>query len=656
MMRKMMLGVQAGLLGGCFVGLAEATWLLSSAGSVSDYAALVYAAILYAGIGLGQGIGLGIGLVVLSKIWKGLTDERAWSLAFLGAFCSLGAVITLFLANKVVYAEQGVPMTGKLAIAGLYGADFVIGMWLLPILLTKTPLRILMEPKGTFAAWGGLIVATGLFSLLPAGADDKASRVGRDQADLGAAPNVILIMSDTLRHDYIGPYDPSRNTPALDALAQDGVVFERAHANASWTRASFASVYTSMVPSSHNTALKSSLLPSDVETVAEVLAERGYANGGLPNNTNVTATFGFGQGFDHYPYMAPNLPFFATESVYQLSMYSVLRKVGEKLQGESKEVTDFYQPAPTVFEHARDFISAQQGDRFFLMVHLMEAHDPYFERPYNGVAYGRAEHEVPEADKVDYLKETYATEIEHMDSDIGAFMDWLKAEGLYDDTVIVFTADHGEEFLEHGGWWHGTTLYQEQIHVPMIVKLADQEHAGTRAPWVVRHIDIAPTLADAAGAEPSPSWQGESMLNADFDAFVTPAPEPAVLDEAPEDGAGEAPEVAPVVQVDPRTYDRLVFAEEDFEGNVVTALRRGDWKLIKSNDGPRGLAPVELYDLAFDAGEQKNATAEDPATTAQLDDEMRKQIMAATGNAVAGEETEMDEATKERLRALGYMD
>lgn len=660
MMRKLMIGIQAGVLGGATVGVIEAAYLLSSAGDASDYVALVYAAVLYAAIGLGQGVGLGVGLVVLSKLWKGLTDERAWALSYLGAFCSLGLVITMFLANKVVYGEQGVPMSGKLIILGGFGVDFLIGMWLVPILLEKTPLRMLLEPKGSGAAYAGLVAICGLFSFAMGGsADQQPERMSRSQADLADRPNVLLIVVDTLRADYLQPYDSDRKTPTIQALADDGIVFERAHANASWTRASFANMYTSMVPSSHTTALKSSRLPDDVVTLAETLQAHDYATGGLPNNTNVTGTFGFAQGFDYYPYLAPNLPFGATESVYQLSMYSVLRKVGERMKGDSHVVEDFYQPAPTAIAKSQEFVSAQESDRWFLMMHLMEPHDPYFERPYNGTAYGRAEHEVPEADRVDYLKETYATEIEYMDADLAALFDWMKAEGTYDDTLILLTADHGEEFLEHDGWWHGTTLFQEQIHVPLIVKLPGQAHAGTRAPWVVRHLDIAPTIADLAGAELPDTWQGAPLIDDDFDAFVTP-PEPTYESDENGDFTGEPVEVPPEVAgtaVDPRSFDRIVLAEEDFEGNQVIALRRGDWKMQRANEGnPRGLDTEALYDLSFDPGEQNNDRQGSSRTYAELDEEAKTQLLSASGVAVQAAETEMDAATIKQLCNLGYME
>ncbi len=651
MLRKLQLGITAGVLGGALVGMCEAVWLLTTAGTVSDYVALFYATVLYGAIGGGMGVGVGVGLAVLGRVWKGLSDPLAWTLGLFGAFAPLGMVISMFIANKAFYGETGVPLSGKLIILAMFGVPFLLDLWLLPILLTKTPLKMLLELKGFAAAYAGLLVLTALFSFAPTGSGDGPVRRARDQAAMADRPNVLLIMVDTLRADYLGVYDPARagTTPTLEALAADSVVFEAAHANASWTRASFATVYSSRVPGSHNTQLKSSKLPGEIETLAEVLSQGGYATGGLPNNTNVTSTFNFQQGFDYYPYMAPDMPFFATESVYQLSMYSVLRKVGEKMKGSNHTVTDFYQPAPTCIAEGKAFVEAQQGDRWMLMMHLMEPHDPYFERPYNGVAYGRAEHEVPEADRLDYLKQTYSGEIEAMDADLAELIQWLRDTGEYDNTVIIVSADHGEEFMEHGGWWHGTTLYQEQILVHLIVKLPKQEHAGTRVPWTVRHIDIAPTIADLGSVEPSEQWQGRTLFGEDFAEFVSPSTVTQLDEET-----GEQVEVA-VDKKDPSSYDRTVFAEEDFEGNQITALVLGGWKYIESNAGPRGLPPEALFDLSFDAGEQKNIASGESTKVGDMKAALDMERSIADGTMVSGEEAEMDPATCARLEALGYI-
>ena len=168
----------------------------------------------------------------------------------------------------------------------------------------------------------------------------------------------------------------------------------------------------------------------------------------------------------------------------------------------------------------------------------------------------------------------------YLDEQIGRLVDELKRRGLYDKTLIVLTADHGEEFHEHGGWWHGTTLYDEQIGVPLIVKPGQGGARGRVVDELAMSIDIAPTVLAAAGVAKPPAMQGHALP------------------------LGDA--AAP-------TRDS-VFAEEDLRGQRpaggADALTS---KLITANPGnPRGLQPEELYDVAKDPGEQKSLVASEP--------------------------------------------
>ena len=183
-----------------------------------------------------------------------------------------------------------------------------------------------------------------------------------------------------------------------------------------------------------------------------------------------------------------------------------------------------------------------------------------------------------------------------MDTELGKFFDWMKAEGLYDNTVIVLTSDHGEEFLEHGGWWHGTTLYDEQLHVPLIVKLPEQQWAGVRVPWQVRQMDTAATLAVLAGAPVPMEWQGDDLFEEEFDLAQdvlnggdvasedvdsTPDLEEAVDDVEALDAPPPPPTRAELIL----DRERIVLAEENFEGNVLSGVRTGGWKYIRANEG-----------------------------------------------------------------------
>ncbi len=666
MLRRVWLGISGGLLGGTLVGIGEALVILSGA-STGEYQALVYATVLYACIGIAMGIGVGIGLAVLGMIFKKLSDPRAWALGFLGVFVPLGLVIARYVVNKVVYAEQGVPMAGNLAILGTFGLVALLTIWLVPIVLTKTPLRMLVEPRGTVAAYGGIAVLAAIFSFAPSGEDpDGVVAPDNPASDApGGAPDAVLVVIDTLRADVLGAYgDEGGLSPNIDKLASEGVLFEQYITQASWTRASFASLYSSMLPSGHKCILKAENLPDDVITLAEVMDAHGYATGGLPNNINVTRSFNFQQGFDYFSYQAPSYIAGAAESSSQLSMYNVLRKVRDKLTAGSYTVTDYYQPSEVVLENARGFIEANRtkDNRYFLIVHLMEPHDPYFAHPYDGNAVGRAWNPNPDPSEAPRLKELYRNEVKWVDQELGKFFDWMREEGAWKDTLVVVTADHGEEFQEHGGWWHGITLYDEQIHVPLIIKPPGSDMAGARVPWQVREIDVAPTIGTFAQAELPPTWQGKDIFDSDavdtIDRLLNPPPPPLEADDGAAEDADKAAKVDDGPVVTPETLARVAVAEQNFEGNEIQAIRTEGCKYIEANeDNPRGLPTTALFDLTDDRTEQENLAggAVGRCDPASLQTEMKDTIALAADNEISSDEGEMSCADCERLMALGYM-
>jgi len=666
MLRHFGFGLAGGLIGGAIVGLSEAIYILGGA-STGEYGALLYAAVLYGILGLCGGAGIGVCLAVLAYIGRGLTDQRAWTLSFLGILCGLGLVITKYVVNKVVYLERGVPLEGLAALLGIFGLIFVLGLWLGRILLTQTPVKAVLQLRGSLGLYAGLLLLSGIFSF----SGDPKARSGelspqRDQSEaLKAQPNFLVIMVDTLRPDFLGSYGfPQNISPHLDDLAQDSVVFEEAFGAASWTRASTASLFTSMVPTSHTCDAKVDMLPDDVLTIAEVLRGEGYVTGGLPNNINVTRSFNFQQGFDWFDYQAPDYIAGATETASQLSMYNVVRKVRDRLAGEAKRVEDYYQPADVVLGNTQDFMAANKDRRWFMWAHLMEPHDPYFERPMNGNAIGRAEMERPPVELKERIVQSYTEEITWMDVELGKFFTWMKAEGLYDNTVVIITSDHGEEFLEHGGWWHGTTLYDEQIHLPLIVKLPGSKWAGTRVPWQVRQLDIAATMAVMGGAKVPLEWQGDDLFEEDFsearDALIAadapPPPPPAPLAEGE-----DAPPPKPILLLPSRAElitdrERVVLSEENFEGNVLESIRAEGWKYIEANPGnPRNLAERELFDMRVDPGEKSNLVGKAGQRQGDMAQMMRDQFKAAKELRVEGQETDLSMEDCERMRALGYI-
>ena len=458
------------------------------------------------------------------------------------------------------------------------------------------------------------------------------------------------------------------------------VVFEKAYAAASWTRASTASLFTSMPPSAHSCDVKVAMLPDDVTTIAEVLQGQGYVTAGLPNNINVTRSFNFHQGFDWFQYQAPEYIAGATESSSQLSMYNVVRKIRDRLTDGKKRVEDYYQPADVVLGNTQEFITANKDRRWFSFVHLMEPHDPYFERPFTGEGVGRAEMEFPPPELEGAIRKAYQQEITWMDTELGKFFDWMKAEGLYDQTTIIITSDHGEEFLEHGGWWHGTTLYDEQIHIPLILKLPKSQWAGTRVPWQVRQLDAPATMAIMGGSVVPMDWQGDDLFEEDFDSIVDvlngTASADATADGEPGDEQVAANEVdaAPPVPTRAELIDhreRIALAEENFEGNILSSVRADGFKYIRANTAcfdaaktdeerarcsPRGLQPEELYNVAADPGEQDNLAGKNGKIQSDMSGLLRSELEAALAVKVESQTAEITADDCERMRALGYIE
>jgi arylsulfatase A-like enzyme len=315
--------------------------------------------------------------------------------------------------------------------------------------------------------------------------------------------------------------------------------------------------------------------------------------------------------------------FGASDTSAKLSMLQVLRRVDEKARavlGRS-EPGSAYQDATVVNREIDGFLERNQKGPWFLFVGYMDPHDPYYEHPYNGVGYSRAAHVKPDPSEADRLRKLYDGEITFWDENFGELVKNLKARKLYDDLTIVITADHGEEFMEHGGFWHGTTLYDEQLHVPLFVKLPNGEKAGTTVKHWVESVDIAPTLLALKQLETPAATQGVDLFRG----------------------------------------KEQTFAEESHEGNVLSSVRtRQDGaavKLITANPGnPRGLAERELYKVESDPAETKNLAPTETALLGRSEKELESVSHQARTGALKAREVDlaMDKAAQERLKALGY--
>jgi arylsulfatase A-like enzyme len=622
---RIRVGFLSALIAGALVGIVESI-VVARGSELHDLWLFCWSAVVYGLLALPIGVGFGVlGGIVNQVRRRAVRIDRLYSFYLTATFTVMLLVIGRFRIIRDVYHEisPGMSLDLKL-LAGAAVLFLVLHQVFFRFLLGASPLRRITGVAGSLAAWLVIIAAAALVSstgdapeprLHPVAAGESADR-----------PNVLLIIVDTLRADRLPPYGYAGiEAPAFGRLATDGIVYRHAFAQASWTKPSIAAIMTGLYPSTHQAVHKNSLLPDDVTTLAEALQAAGYTTVGLPNNENIFPTRNFQQGFDVYDPLEPEFFFHATESAFHLAFYNQLRLIRERFLSQSKHVEQYYQDAAAVNRRAGEWLEQLQGREgpFFLFLHYMEPHDPYFPHPYDGTGYARVNNPNPSPDLARVYSDTYDGEIAYLDAHLGELFLRLEEAGLYDDLLIVLTADHGEEFHEHDGWWHGTTLYDEQIHVPLMVKLPGNAWSGAVIDALVRSIDIPPSILTAAGAPIPPAMQGHDVFP---------------------DSSGSA---------QGQVY---VFSEEDLEGNVLQSVRGSEWKLILANEGnPRGLAPQELYHMTTDPGETTDLASREPEVAGALREQASETAAYALEVSVEAQEAEHSDVERERLKALGYV-
>lgn len=561
------MAVVAGGLGGALVGVGESVLVSWTSATADEYWLFLFGALAYGLIGAGLGV---VGALVWQLLRRGRADDRQ-----LAQVASMAAVALptfavaryqvaqrLFQEKLPVATAEGI-ITHVLLLLGALAAAVVAGL----------VVRILYRVGGGLAVAGALAAVLAVSALIGVATDHSAAPAVTRRARTAAAgkPNVILIVADTLRADAADWSAKQGGRSGFAALHQDGVVFDRTYSQASWTRPSIATILTAQYPSVHGAEHKMDFLPDSALTLAEVLKAQGYWTTAFTTNINVAPIFNFQQGFDEFHYLEPSFYFGASDSSTRLAVYKGLRAAREKISSKMW-VQNFYQDAEVVDRNVEAWLASKPPEPFFLFVHYMDPHDPYFEMPYNGNAVARVSTPDPASERAEELHSLYRTDVRYLDQYLQELVDRLRQSGLYDRSIVAITADHGEEFHEHGGWWHGTALYEEQVHVPLVIKRAKEPESGKRRADVARSVDIGPTLVSAAGLPVPDAFQG-------IDLFTS-------------------------------TVDEPVLAEEDLEGNRLTSIHSGEWKLITANrDNPRGLAPVELFNLADDPQEKSNLSA-----------------------------------------------
>ncbi len=289
-------------------------------------------------------------------------------------------------------------------------------------------------------------------------------------------PNIIVITLDTTRADRMGFLGSQRGlTPNLDAFARQSAVFTDAYSQAPLTPVSHATIFTGTYPQFHHVLDFPMPLVKDLPFAPDILRAHGYHTAAFIGSLALDPAGGapgFDRGFDMY------YTDFHSKDFREKDRYKTVEHRADE-----------------VVAHALAWLSEHPQGPFFVWVHLYDPHDPY---------------DPPEPYKTRYAKEPYDGEIAYMDSAVGKLFDELKVRHLYGSAVIAVMADHGESLGAHGEDTHGVFLYDETVHVPLVIKVP--QGAGTRVENRVELVDVLPTLLQAVGVEVPAEVQGESLL------------------------------------------------------------------------------------------------------------------------------------------------
>jgi arylsulfatase A-like enzyme len=429
-------------------------------------------------------------------------------------------------------------------------------------------------------------------------------------------PNIILVVIDTLRWDALGHNgNPHLPTPRIDDIASENIVFNQAISTSGWTLPAVASVLTGTWPLIHGGIGKQTTLSAirdEVPTAAEMLQANGFNTIAFTNAAFLSPQLGIDRGFDIFDH----------RNAYTLDIRRADETVGAALEQ----------------------LRRHRDEPNFMLIHLYDPHldyDPppgYISRftggrtepppPVKGAICRRMAEEAggkpPEA-VIDYIKGIYLGEVAFVDAQIGRLVDSLEEMGLYDRTTLIITSDHGEEFWEHGGFEHGHTLYDELVHVPLVLKLpGNSQPAEKSIDAQVRILDIMPTVFDIVGIEQPESFAGISLL--------------------------------PMIRGEERD-DRIAYSESTLYGKDRIAWRKARYKYLYDFD-PDVERKAELYDWVNDPEEQNNLIDSHPEIAQRLENELKAFARELTGRANRMSTLQPVSLAPEQLdslKSLGYV-
>ena len=489
-----------------------------------------------------------------------------------------------------------------------------------------------------------------------AGSTSAIGKVAARKPD--TAPNVVVVLFDTLRADFTEPIGGREaRTPNMNRLAAKGVTFVNATSNASSTRPSVATLLTGLVPTVHNVNILESALPAKAPYLPAVLQEAGYVTIGISDNPHISEQFGFARGFDQFAALAGDVghqekrrtvrPEELAAHTWETAVAPTLAKNGSRPFFLYLHEIDPHFPydAPPPFDSPRDFgyrgALLAQADTAIQTLKGLSTYEKELLRLDQNILlldlFNRGRTRVEDAD-IRYLRSRYAAEVSYMDAYLGWVMNKLVADHLDKNTLFVFVSDHGEEFFEHGFWTHGPNTYRGAIHVPLIASMPGVLPTGVQSKVHAELVDVVPTILDLAGVARPALSQGRSLV-------------PHAL------ATGDFADGDPAFAV---ADDQFVFGPDGKTADVIRGqqmVQVGPWKLLRDSrttGSERGYG-YALYNLDQDPEESVNLWASRPVTGNALKQALEIASSRDAATTLEAPTPEIDETTRDQLRALGYL-
>ncbi|WP_136717545.1 sulfatase [Halorientalis salina] len=487
--------------------------------------------------------------------------------------------------------------------------------------------------------------------------------------------NVLFVVMDTVRKDHLSAYGYEKpTTPNLAAFAEEATVYDHAVAPAPWTLPVHASMFTGEYPSEHGATQENPYL-EDATTLAESLSAGGYETACYSSNAWITPYTHLTDGFDDQDNFFQIMPGDVlsgplADAWKAMNDNDRLRSVANRLVQLGNKVHERFASegggdtkTPAVVDSTMDFISDADGP-FFSFINLMDAHLPYhppeeFQQEFapridttkvcqNSKEYNCGARDISDGEWED-IKGLYDAEIKHIDDQLGRLFGWLKSRGVWDDTMVIVCADHGELHGEHDLYGHEFCIYDPLVNVPLMVKHPDLEAGARDDETTVELTDLYHTVLDSAGVsaaaggtevEPTRSLLREEYRQFEggdygFVEYHRPVVELRQLE-------GKAAEAGIELEKESRFYSRM------------RAARRPDAKYIRNQ-----FIPDEAYRIDADPGEETNVAGSDDAAVVETE-----AVLSEFEEFVGGEWSDVDDEdvlddmggeAKDRLRDLGYL-